>query len=63
MRFLLDSAATSIMSEQRGILQDIEVKYWVRILFIQWTPLIVAASGPALSGHNNQWILYPLVLF
>ena len=26
---------------------------------IQWTPLIVAASGPALSGHNNRWLFYP----
>ena len=28
---------------------------------IQWTPLIVATSGPALSGHNNRWHLYPAV--
>ena len=24
---------------------------------IQWTPLIVALSGPALSGHNNRMAL------
>ena len=25
---------------------------------LQWTPLIVATSRPALSGHNNRWFLY-----
>ena len=25
-------------------------------LHLQWTPLIVASSGPALSGHNNGWL-------
>ena len=37
----------------------------VRILFItyvlQWTPLLVATSGPALSGHSNRWLLYQAV--
>ena len=31
------------------------------IVVVQWTPLIVATSGPALSGHNNRWLLYPAV--
>ena len=22
---------------------------------VQWMPLIVATSGPSLSGHNNRW--------
>ena len=26
-------------------------------ILLQWTPLIVATSGPALSVHNNQWLL------
>ena len=32
-----------------------------KVIIIQWTPLIVATSGPALSGHNNRWLLYPAV--
>ena len=24
------------------------------LIILQWTPLIVATSGPALSGHNNR---------
>ena len=29
---------------------------------LQRTLLIVATSGPTLSGHNNRWLLYPAVL-
>ena len=28
---------------------------------LQWTPLIVTTLGPALSGHNNRWLLYPVL--
>ena len=31
------------------------------VVKIQWPPLIVATSGPALSGHNIRWLLYPAV--
>ena len=30
-------------------------------LQVQWTPLIVATSGPVLSSHNNRWLLFPAV--
>ena len=33
-----------------------------RLTSIQWTPLIMATSGPALSGHNNRWLSYPALL-
>ena len=32
-----------------------------RLALLQWTPLIVASSGLAISGHNNRWLLYPSV--
>ena len=30
---------------------------------LQGTPLIAATSGPALSGPNNRWLLYPAVFY
>ena len=30
---------------------------------IQWTQVKMPASGQALSGHNNQWLLYPAVFY
>ena len=32
-------------------------------LKIQWTLLIVATSGPALSGHNSRWLLQYIHLY
>ena len=42
--------------------RDFTVLNSFNIFKVQWTPLIVATSGLALTDHNSRWLFYPPVL-